>query len=78
MELGVAVLGQNKNKYNQIKDIQAETNSPAILNDVINNGLEQYPGQNEKLVQDGALSSFEEEIVKHTVDGKSWNSIKGR
>lgn len=56
-----------------------ETNNSAIINDVINNGLEQYPGQNEEFVQqNGTLSSFEEEIVRHTVDGKSWNSIKGR
>ncbi|UCZ52282.1 hypothetical protein LGQ02_15740 [Bacillus shivajii] len=67
----------DRSRKEQIRSIQSETMNSAILNDVVNNEFEQYPGQNEQLVESDSLSAFEREIVAHTVDGKTWNSIKG-
>ncbi|MFD1037850.1 hypothetical protein ACFQ3N_05445 [Virgibacillus byunsanensis] len=55
----------------QIKNILDETNSSAVLNDVMNNGFEQYPGQNERLTNTSQLSE-QEQIVRRNTDGKTW------
>ncbi|WP_096200593.1 hypothetical protein [Bacillus sp. FJAT-45350] len=69
-------MANKSSRKKQIESIQTETNSSSVINDVISNEFEQYPGQNEQVTEeDILLSSFEKDIVHHTVDGKTWNSI---
>ncbi|QKY70091.1 hypothetical protein [Lentibacillus sp. CBA3610] len=53
------------------KNVQNETGNPAILNDVIDNGFEQYPGHNEKLTNNRPLSPTQE-VAQNNIDGKTW------
>ncbi|MFZ3579768.1 hypothetical protein [Virgibacillus sp. DJP39] len=63
---------KNKNELKkQMEDIQQETDSSAILNDVVNSEFEQHPGQNESLVKDSSLSPAEKAVQQNT-DGKTW------
>lgn len=55
----------------QIKNVKEETDSPAVLNDVVASEFEQYPGQNESQQEDILLSPIEE-AVQHNIDGKTW------
>lgn len=55
----------------QIKNIQEETDSSAVINDVVNSEFEQYPGQNESLIKDSPLTPLEKAVQQNT-DGKTW------
>ncbi|MFB4169140.1 hypothetical protein [Virgibacillus sp. JSM 102003] len=55
----------------QIKNVEEETDSPAVLNDVVDSEFEQFPGQNERQQEDSLLSPIEE-AVQHNIDGKTW------
>jgi hypothetical protein len=74
---------QDKEKHNrrdkqlqeQINNIKTETDNPAIINDVVDAGLEAYPGHVEEALDDNdTLDDFEENIVKNVVEGKTWNT----
>lgn len=63
---------KKRNQYNkQIKDIQEEIGSSAVLNDVVESEFEQYPGQNESQQKDSPLSPIEKAALQNT-DGKTW------
>lgn len=50
-----------------------------LEDDVIQSGFEGRPGMLESLDDDHeALRPFEEQIVRHTVDGKTWNTVHSR
>lgn len=69
----------DKKRDKQMENVKSEYNHPSVTNDVIPTGLEAYPGHLEKeLKDDDGLSDFEESIVNHSVDAKTWNSVKGR
>ncbi|MBP1950736.1 hypothetical protein [Virgibacillus litoralis] len=55
----------------QIKNVEEETDSPAVLNDVVDSEFKQYPGQNENQKEDSLISPLEE-AVQHNIDGKTW------
>lgn len=66
---------RDKQLQEQISNIKAETDNPAIINDVVNTDLEAYPGHvEEALVDTDTLDDFEEDIVKNFVEGKTWNT----
>jgi len=56
------------------KNVQNETNNPAILNDIIESGLEQDPSHQEKLAKGSPLSPLQE-IVRNNTDGKTWQNL---
>lgn len=69
----------NKKQKKQLDDVKSEYDHPSVTNDVIHSGLEAYPGHLEKEEEDGdALSDFEENVVQHSMDAKTWNSVKGK
>ncbi|WP_053218253.1 hypothetical protein [Virgibacillus senegalensis] len=55
----------------EMNNVKTETDSSAILNDVINSEFEQHPGQNEELTKNHPLSP-EQEITQNNTDGKTW------
>jgi hypothetical protein len=62
----------------QIEYLKSQGASKAIINDVIRSDYEAYPGNLENQTDDQhAMSAFEENIVAHTTDAKTWNSVKG-
>jgi hypothetical protein len=67
---------RDKELKEQINNIRSEAgNSEAITSDVLETGLEAYPGHIEEAVDDNdTLDDFEENIVKNVVEGKTWNS----
>ncbi|WP_416150773.1 hypothetical protein ACM26V_07345 [Salipaludibacillus sp. HK11] len=69
-----------KRQYNpfdqQLKNIQSETNNPAIFDDVVRNDLDQYSGGSQLYGNNGPLTRVEEESVKNHVDGKTWSTLK--
>ncbi|WP_077623292.1 hypothetical protein [Sediminibacillus massiliensis] len=55
----------------QMENVRQETESSAVLNDVIDSELEQHPGQNEEITKTSQITP-EQEIVRDNVDGKTW------
>ncbi|TFJ94161.1 hypothetical protein [Lentibacillus salicampi] len=67
---------RNNDQLNQhTKNVQNETGNPAILNDVIDNGFEQYPEHNEKRTNNRPLSSIQE-VARNNMDGKTWQNTE--
>jgi len=64
----------NKNYKKHYQNIQRETRNPAILNDVITSGLEQYPGQNEKIMGEKHFTQVQE-VARDNIDGKKWQNF---
>lgn len=59
----------------QMKNIQSETNNPAIFDDVVHSDLDQYSGRSNQDLN-GTFSTVDQN-VKNPVDGKTWTpSIK--
>lgn len=56
------------------KNVQNETGNPAIVDDVIDSGLEHYPSHNEKLPKGSPLAPMQE-IVRNNTDGKTWQNF---
>lgn len=54
------------------KNVQNETDNPAILNDVISSEMEQYPGQNAE--RNRPLSPVQE-VIRNNTDGKTWQNL---
>jgi hypothetical protein len=67
---------RDKELKEQINNIRAEAgNSEAITSDVLETGLEAYPGHvEESLDNKDTLDDFEETIVQNFVEGKTWNT----
>lgn len=59
----------------QIESILNETDNPAIINDVVDTEIGVLPNSFNARDED-TLNNFEETIVKNSIDGKTWNSIK--
>lgn len=62
----------NERFRKHLKNVQKETNSSAVLNDVAGSEFEQYPGHNEKLTRESQLSPVKE-VARNNVDGKTWS-----
>ncbi|MDC3413483.1 hypothetical protein [Terrihalobacillus insolitus] len=60
----------------QMNNVKQETDSSAVMNDVMDSEFEQFPGQNEKRTENNTLSPLEEEVVTNNTDGKTWNTQK--
>ncbi|WP_163539694.1 hypothetical protein [Gracilibacillus sp. YIM 98692] len=58
----------------QVENVREETNSSAVLNDVVDTEFEQYPGQNESIMEEDPLTPSQE-ILQDQVYGKTWNRI---
>ncbi|HLQ71154.1 MAG TPA: hypothetical protein VK142_05095 [Bacillota bacterium] len=56
------------------RNVRRETNNPAILNDVVTNGVEQYPGHNEKMMGDKHFTQVQE-VARDNIDGKKWQDM---
>lgn len=66
---------KKKNLFEQqMANVKEETDSSAVLNDVVDTEFEQHPGQNERLMEDGSLTPVQE-AVKDNIDGKTWTTI---
>ncbi|RKL65409.1 hypothetical protein CR203_20905 [Salipaludibacillus neizhouensis] len=66
---------KKKNLFEQQMDnVKEETNSSAVLNDVVDTEFEQHPGQNESLLDDSPLTPVQE-AVNDNIDGKTWTTI---
>ncbi|TLS36675.1 hypothetical protein [Pseudalkalibacillus caeni] len=66
---------KEENIEKQYENLKKEGVPSSALNDAINSGFEAYPGHLESTMgDDDALTSFEESIVEHSLDGKTWNS----
>jgi ornithine cyclodeaminase/alanine dehydrogenase-like protein (mu-crystallin family) len=63
----------DENNKKHMRNVQRETDNPAILNDVISDE-EQYPASNQKLAEDSPLSALQE-IVRNNTDGKTWQNV---
>ncbi|WP_088104556.1 hypothetical protein [Halalkalibacter urbisdiaboli] len=61
-----------KNVDAQMESILAETDNPAILNDVTNTDLDVT---SETRKGNPTLSIVESYVVRNSVDGKTWNQI---
>ncbi|GAB3796612.1 hypothetical protein [Virgibacillus kimchii] len=55
-----------------LRNVRKETDNPAILNDVIDSGMEQE--QNESPGKGNPLSPLQE-IVRNNTDGKTWQNV---
>lgn len=64
----------NKNYNRHYRNVQRETHNPVILNDVISSELEQYPGHNEKLMEDEQTAQVQE-VARDNIDGKKWQNF---
>ncbi|MBM7573025.1 hypothetical protein [Aquibacillus albus] len=56
----------------EMENVGAETDSPAVLNDVISTEFEQYPGQNESLIEAKSQLTPSQELIQRNKDGKTW------
>ncbi|QHS22001.1 hypothetical protein GWK91_03155 [Virgibacillus sp. MSP4-1] len=56
-----------------MENVKAETDSSAVLNDVVDSEFEQYPGHHEKVTEDDSLTPYQE-IVQNNTDGKTWST----
>ncbi|MFA1820000.1 hypothetical protein ACDX78_07380 [Virgibacillus oceani] len=64
----------NESNKRHMKNVQRETDNPAILNDVIGE-KEQYPSYNEEFAKDRPLGPLQE-IVRNNTDGKTWQNVE--
>lgn len=55
------------------KNVQNETDNPAILNDVIGADSERYT--DEKRTRNHSLHPIQEIIVRNNTDGKTWQNV---
>lgn len=55
-----------------VKNVQNETDNPAILNDVISSEMEQHPGQNAE--RTSPLTPIQE-VIRNNTDGKTWQNM---
>ncbi|SDJ96963.1 hypothetical protein [Sediminibacillus albus] len=63
----------NEQLKKEMNNVKTETDSSAVLNDVVNSEFEQHPGQNEELTKDrDRRLSPAQEIVRDNTDGKTW------
>ncbi|TYR73330.1 hypothetical protein FZC79_18920 [Rossellomorea vietnamensis] len=65
--------GQGNRAKEQLQSVLRETNTPAILNDVIDTELGVMPG-----VTAEELTTAERYSVRNSTDGKTWNSADDR
>jgi hypothetical protein len=63
----------DKNNKKHRKNVQRETDNPAILNDIIEE-KGQYPSYNEEFGKDSPLGPLQE-IVRNNTDGKTWQNL---
>ncbi|QTN00757.1 hypothetical protein ERJ70_16610 [Sediminibacillus dalangtanensis] len=61
----------DKQLRKEMNNVKTETDSSAVLNDVIASEFEQHPGQNEELTKNHPLTA-EQEITQNNTDGKTW------
>ncbi|ALX50214.1 hypothetical protein [Lentibacillus amyloliquefaciens] len=67
---------KNNDRFRQqVRNIQRETNSPNVINDVLGNEFEQYPGHNEDLTKESRFNSVEKTALNN-LDGKTWSNTK--
>lgn len=65
----------NKRLQQQINDVKRDTSNPAMIDDVIETGLEAAPGNISSVYNHtNSLSGVEEAVVKNSTDGKTFNS----
>lgn len=64
----------NKIVKKHYRNVRRETRNPAILNDVITNELEQYPGDNEEEMKGRAFTQVQE-VARDNIDGKKWQNL---
>lgn len=77
---------QLTNNEKQLAAIRSETDNPAIINDVMNTEFGVIPDSVElgaelsgyKQGYEQKIEDVSEAVVRHTVDGKTWNQVKGR
>lgn len=67
---------QNNRVEKEVKSILTETDNPAVIHDVVDaEDNTSMPEQYQAFEAKEELDAFEENIVAHSVDGKTWNSV---
>ncbi|MBP1971777.1 hypothetical protein J2Z83_003932 [Virgibacillus natechei] len=65
-------MGNNERNKKHFKNVQNETDNPAILKDVMSTDLEQY--KDEKRERNHSLHPIQE-VARDNIDGKTWQNL---
>ncbi|HET7658542.1 MAG TPA: hypothetical protein VFK37_09635 [Bacillales bacterium] len=67
---------KDHNVEEQLENVKGKYPHSSVTNDTIKTEYEGYPGHLEALTEEeDGLDPVEESVVKHTTEGKTWNTI---
>lgn len=70
-------MDKDKGTDQQLENVKEEYPNESVTNDTIQTDYEAYPGHLEELAEEeDGLEPVEESVVKHTTDGKTWNTLE--
>ncbi|HEX7066119.1 MAG TPA: hypothetical protein VF199_13705 [Bacillales bacterium] len=72
-------MNRDRKVEEQLENINRQYPNSSVTNDTIQTEYEAYPGHLEALTEEeDGLEPVEESVVRHTIEGKTWNTLEER